>query len=169
MLWGQTLLMTGGTCLITLAVTYIFNWVTNGPKRRKEREEKQAKHIEEVMAAAVKDVEEKMNYTLSVYAKSREDSIKERKKLYDTMDKINTVLDERLTALEESNKVQAHGIQMLLRNKIKEIYNTALEHGYAPVEVKEDVEEMYQVYHKLGANGVLDSLRAQFLALPNHK
>lgn len=169
MVWWQTLLMAGGTCLITLAVTYIFNWVTNGPKRRKEREEKQAKHIEEVMAASVKDVKEKMDYILSIYAKSREDSIKERKKLYDTIDKINIVLDERLTALEESNKVQAHGIQMLLRSKIKEIYNKALEEGYALIEVKEDVEEMYQIYHKLGANGVLDSLRAQFLALPNHK
>ena len=169
MLWWQTLLMTGGTCLVTLAVTYIFNWITNGPKRRKEREEKQAKHIEEVMAASVKDVEEKMDYILSIYAKSREDSIKERKKLYDTMDKINSVLDERLMALEESNRVQAHGIQLLLRSKIKEIYNTALEQGYAPLEIKDDVEEMYQIYHRLGSNGVLDSLRAQFLSLPNSK
>lgn len=165
----QAILTAAGTCFATLLVTFIFNWFTNSPKRRKEKEEKQAKHIEEIMAASVKDVEEKMDYILSIYAKSREDSIKERKKLYDTMDKMNIVLDERMRDLEESNKVQAHGIQMLLRSKIKEIYNKALEQGYAPVEVKEDAEEMYQVYHKLGANGVLDSLRAQFLALPNSK
>ena len=174
--WWQTLLMGGASCLITLVVTGIYTWVTNGPKRKKEREkqqqqreEEQMHRFEETMNASVKNVNDKMDYILSIYAKSREDSINERKKLYDTIEKINLSIDERMSIMEEMNKKQSHGIQVLLRRELKKLYQECLSYGYAPVEIRDETEEMYQVYHTLGKNGSMDSLREQFLNLPIDK
>ena len=52
-----------GTCFATLLVTYIFNYVTNKPKKRREeeakREENRKRQLEEVesrLASQIKDV-----------------------------------------------------------------------------------------------------------------
>ena len=34
------------------------------------------------------------------------------------------------------------------------------------MDARDDLEKMYQAYHKLGANGVMDNMRKQFLDLP---
>lgn len=34
---------------------------------------------------------------------------------------------------------------------------------------KDDLEKMYNIYHKLGANGVMDKHRETFLNLPDEK
>ena len=34
------------------------------------------------------------------------------------------------------------------------------------MDARDDLEKMYQAYHSCGANGVMDSLREQFLELP---
>ena len=59
------------------------------------------------------------------------------------------------------------GIQVLLKNDLKVRYDHWLDLGYAPEDSKDDLEREYQVYHSLGKNGVMDSRRARFLALPN--
>lgn len=175
--WWAQLLMTAATVAVTAVVTFVVNYVLNGPKRRKEEEQKreaeqkqhedeQMKRFEETMNASVKNVNEKMDYILSIYAKSREDSINERKKLYDTIEKINLSIDERMSIMEEMNKKQSHGIQVLLRRELKKLYQECLSYGYAPVEIRDETEEMYQVYHSLGKNGSINSLREQFLNLP---
>ena len=47
--------------------------------------------------------------------------------------------------------------------------NIGLKKKYAPVDAKDDLEKMYGVYHTLGANGVLDHTREQFLNLPDER
>ena len=56
--------------------------------------------------------------------------------------------------------------QVLLKNDLKVRYDYWLDEGYAPEDARDDLEKMYQVYHSLGKNGVMDDRRARFLALP---
>lgn len=59
------------------------------------------------------------------------------------------------------------GLQAVIKNTLKTRYEKWIVEGYAPLDAKDDLERMYQVYHKLGANGVMDSLREKFLELPD--
>lgn len=58
------------------------------------------------------------------------------------------------------------GIQAILKNDLKVRYEYWIEEGYAPDDARDDLEAEYRVYHSLGKNGVMDSRRANFLALP---
>lgn len=57
------------------------------------------------------------------------------------------------------------GVQALLRDRLIETYNKYKERGWAPIYAKENFENMYQQYHKLGVNGVMDDIYAKFMAL----
>ena len=58
------------------------------------------------------------------------------------------------------------GIQALLRAQMIRDWNKYSELGYAPIYAKENFENVYQNYHALGANGVMDQIHNDFLALP---
>ena len=62
-----------------------------------------------------------------------------------------------------------NGLQVILKNDLKTSYDGWIKKGYAPLDAKDDLERMYQVYHSLGANGVMDAHRDKFLALPTNK
>lgn len=61
------------------------------------------------------------------------------------------------------------GTQTMLRNDLKLRYEHWLSKGFAPIDAKDDLERMYQVYHNLGANGVMDAMREDFLNLPDER
>ena len=61
------------------------------------------------------------------------------------------------------------GSQATIKNELKIRYEKWLKLGYAPVDAKDDLEKMYVIYHKLGANGVMDHIREQFLDLPDER
>ncbi len=74
--------------------------------------------------------------------------------------------------VEEAKKVEDQqlikkGIQALLKNDLKVRYDYWLEQGYAPDDARDDLEAEYRIYHSLGKNGVMDSRRNRFLALPS--
>ena len=58
------------------------------------------------------------------------------------------------------------GIQALLRNGLIQQHDAWISYSYAPVYIKDNFENMYQQYHALGANGVMDTMYAEFMALP---
>ena len=58
------------------------------------------------------------------------------------------------------------GMQALLRAQMIGDYNRYLAQGWAPIYARENFENCWQQYHRLGANGVMDDLRTKFLALP---
>lgn len=58
------------------------------------------------------------------------------------------------------------GVQALLRAQMIDDFNHYSEKGYAPIYARENFENCYQQYHRLGANGVMDDLRSKFMALP---
>lgn len=58
------------------------------------------------------------------------------------------------------------GIQALLRDRLVQGYKFYSHQGYADVDDRSNMENVYVQYHALGANGVMDDLRVKFLALP---
>lgn len=72
----------------------------------------------------------------------------------------------RLKAYKEETRAVQVGIQALLRDRLLQSYNYHSARGYAGFDARENFENMYLQYHCLGANGVMDDIRARFLALP---
>ena len=58
------------------------------------------------------------------------------------------------------------GIQALLRDRLIQGYKYYRHQGWADEDDRSNLENVYAQYHKLGANGMMDDLRARFLALP---
>lgn len=58
------------------------------------------------------------------------------------------------------------GIQALLRDRLIQGYKYYRHQGWADEDDRSNLENVYTQYHKLGANGMMDDLRARFLALP---
>ena len=61
------------------------------------------------------------------------------------------------------------GVQALLRDRLYSEYMHYNEKGYAPIYARENFENMYNQYHTLGANGVMDDVYKKFMALPLEK
>ena len=61
------------------------------------------------------------------------------------------------------------GVQALLRDRLYYTYTKYEEKGYAPIYARENFENMYQQYHILGANGVMDDVYHKFMDLPLEK
>ena len=58
------------------------------------------------------------------------------------------------------------GVQALLRSQLYAEYHTWKERGYAPIWARENFINMYNQYHGLHRNGVMDDIKEAFLALP---
>jgi len=95
------------------------------------------------------------------------------KKLDDVSVKIDRRIDQidvRIDALDSHMQQNTDkGLQALLRNKLYEIYDCWMPQEYAPTDVKENFQNLYNMYHQLGKNGVMDTKRDSFLALPDIK
>lgn len=154
----QAILTAAGTCLATLLVTFIFNWVTNRPKKRKEEEAKKEEQRK-------KELEELKQELLAKIEEVKQERIAER----EACGKDHLSLVKLVTDIQTSNVAQNIGLQAVLKDLLKIRYLEWIRKGYAPMDARDDLERMYQAYHGLGANGVMDSLRKQFLALPESK
>ena len=66
--------------------------------------------------------------------------------------------------------VQIHavkkGVQALLRDRLIQGYKFYRQQGWADEDDRSNLENVYQQYHALGANGVMDNLRQRFIDLP---
>lgn len=58
------------------------------------------------------------------------------------------------------------GVQALLRDRLLQGYKFYRAQGWADENDRSNLENVYQQYHALGQNGVMDDLRTKFLALP---
>lgn len=144
------------SCLITLTVSFIFNWVVSSPKRkRQEKEEADQKRQAELSEIYAKIAECKS--AIDKRFDEQQEIMEEQKKY--------TV--KRLDEQSRNIKYVMSGLQAELKNNLKVRYQKWIDLGYAPLDAKEDLERMYQSYHKLGANGIMDKMREEFLNLPN--
>ena len=62
-----------------------------------------------------------------------------------------------------------HGVQAMLRDRLRYLYKYYARQGYVDLDDRDDWENMYQQYHALGKNGVMDDIRNKLLALPTEK
>lgn len=58
------------------------------------------------------------------------------------------------------------GVQALLRSQLYADYHKYREKGYAPLYARQNFENMWEQYHNLGNNGVMDDYHDKFMALP---
>ena len=67
----------------------------------------------------------------------------------------------------EKNKAIEDGLKALLRNELILAYNLyVVDKKYCPVYGKENVNAMYDAYHRLGGNGTITQLKEQIDNLP---
>lgn len=69
---------------------------------------------------------------------------------------------------EEQDAIKM-GLQSLLRGEITKAYYKYQEKGWIPIYALESVEGNYKNYEALGANGVIDGLWKELMALPHTK
>lgn len=58
------------------------------------------------------------------------------------------------------------GVQAILRDRIIQSYNHHMKVGYCAIHDRDNIIHMYQQYHTLGQNGVIDKLVDELMALP---
>lgn len=75
----------------------------------------------------------------------------------------------RIKAVERKNEAICLGVQALLRDRLLESYNKYYDQGWAPIYAKENFENMWEQYHALGVNGVMDEIHKVFMELPTRK
>lgn len=80
-----------------------------------------------------------------------------------------TYVLKRIKANDEKTKSVQLGVQALLRDRLIREYNKAKERGYAPIYAKDNFENMWQQYHNLGKNGVMDEIHAEYMTFPTDK
>ena len=79
---------------------------------------------------------------------------------------IPTVVLSIITALWVQTLAVKRGVQALLRDRLIQGYKYHEKIGWADIDDRNNLENVYVQYHALGKNGVMDDLRNKFLALP---
>ena len=145
--WLVTLLLGGAGVIISLIITFVFNGVINWPKHKKQKEQE----FEDKIKAEFDTINSKLEtFSESVHSELAIQQARDEE------------CDKNIQALKD-------GLQVTVKNDLKTKYEYWLDEGYAPNDAKDDLEKMYQVYHNLGANGVMDSTRAKFINLPSKR
>ena len=75
----------------------------------------------------------------------------------------------RIKENDKETKAVKLGVQAMLRAQMISEYNKAKDRGYAPIYAKDNYQNMWDNYHNLGANGVMDAIKDEYLAMPNRK
>lgn len=151
----QAIITAAGTCAATLIVTYVFNWLTNGPKKRKEEAEKREQQQKQEREATKQEL-------LAKIEEVKQERITER----EACGKDHLGLVKLVTDIQASNVAQNVGLQAVLKDLLKIRYLEWIGKGYAPMDARDDLEKMYQAYHSLGGNGTVTDLRRRFTSLP---
>ena len=58
------------------------------------------------------------------------------------------------------------GVQAMLRAQMVADYNRFTDKGWAPIYARENFENLWLQYERLGKNGVMQDIRQRFMALP---
>lgn len=68
-------------------------------------------------------------------------------------------------ATRRRNRAFNKGMTAILRQQLIELHRVwVIEQGYAPVEIKEQADDIYEAYHDLGGNGTGTKLHDEILA-----
>ena len=64
------------------------------------------------------------------------------------------------------NRAMKNGIQAILRDRLLKTFQYCRRQGYANADDRQNFENLYQQYHALGGNGVMEDVRKKFFNLP---
>jgi hypothetical protein len=78
-------------------------------------------------------------------------------------------LDTKLDTFTKEQVAMKVGIQAVLRDRIIQSHKYLGDRGYATIEDRDNIFNMYEQYHQLGANGVIDGLMDDICELPVRK
>ena len=113
--------------------------------RKEEEDQKRKEEHEELLKMKKKEEREQLNK--------------------DITDIVSKAIEPVLNKLEVIGK----GTQAGLRHSLYEIYDAWESKEYCPREIKADFENLYQSYHSLGKNGVMDNNYAKLMSMPDSK
>ena len=82
---------------------------------------------------------------------------------------VATNFAKRIKENDTETQAVKSGVQALLRAQMISEYNKAKDKGYAPIYAKENFQNMWDNYHNLGANGVMDAIKDEYLAMPTNR
>jgi len=132
--------------IITTAVGIILKRISDKQfKKRDEEERKRHEEREELEALR----EEKRNKALSSV--------------------IEASICKEIQPIKEDLALIKRGSQASLRHNLYEVYDAWINKGYCPRDVKADFDNLYQNYHAMGKNGVMDKCYEDLMDLPDHK
>lgn len=92
----------------------------------------------------------------------KKDSKKDRQRQHDQ-------LIARLDKMEKTLGLNTNGLQAVLRSQLYDMWGHCKCKGYADDLDRENFLNLYDKYHVMGANGVMDHVKDQFLELPTSK
>ena len=69
----------------------------------------------------------------------------------------------------KANKAMRLGVQAMLRDRLLQGYKHYLEKGWADLDDRSNMENVWKQYHALGGNGDMNDLRNTFRHLPMTK
>lgn len=75
-------------------------------------------------------------------------------------------LIRRIKHSDEQTRALQKGVQALLRERLIHSYRKFFKFGFVDYNDRLNVENMYQQYHSLGENGVMDDMHLRFMNLP---
>lgn len=79
---------------------------------------------------------------------------------------ILSAVGKKLQKEKSDREALEKGVQALLRDRLISLYESSKHSDGVPIYVKQNFENMYEQYHALGANGVMDSIHEEFQNLP---
>ena len=82
---------------------------------------------------------------------------------------VPTIVVAIATSLWIQTRAIKRGIQALLRDRLLQGYKHYEQKGWADYEDKANIDNIYQQYHALGKNGVMDARHERFVSLPDHE
>lgn len=90
----------------------------------------------------------------------------------ETKEMMKSVVKEEMTEIkgqvkeiQEDTRLMRKANQAALRNSLYELFDICSKKGCATYNERNNFENLYENYHKLGANGVMDDIREKFLDL----
>ena len=84
-------------------------------------------------------------------------------------DEKQEIIRKQNILLEKQNMATMAGVQALLQDRLLQGYRQYDEKGYADFDDRKVMENLYEQYHALGKNGIMDGYRERFLSLPTYK
>lgn len=77
-----------------------------------------------------------------------------------------TKISEQFNKEIEDQRAIKVGIQAILRDRLIQAYNVHTKRGFCSIHDRDNITNMYNQYHSLGVNGVMDGLYEEIMELP---